>query len=103
MGHSTRPQLGTSRPRRVCHTIIRRATSRRFFPTATTILKHITPMLSWILTFLIIALIAGAFGFTGIAGTSIGIAQTLFYIFLILFLLSLIIHIVRGDGPRSDL
>jgi uncharacterized membrane protein YtjA (UPF0391 family) len=62
-----------------------------------------TPMLSWILTFLVIALIAGAFGFTGIAGTSIGIAQTLFYIFLVLFLLSLIVHLVRGSGPKADL
>jgi uncharacterized membrane protein YtjA (UPF0391 family) len=60
-------------------------------------------MLSWILTFLVIALIAGAFGFTGIAGTSIGIAQTLFYIFIVLFLLSLIVHIVRGGGPKADL
>ena len=60
-------------------------------------------MLSWILTFLIIALIAGALGFTGIAGTSVAVAQTLFYILLILFLLSLIVHIFRGSGPRSDL
>lgn len=59
-------------------------------------------MLSWVLTFLVIALIAGALGFTGIAGTSIGIAQTLFYIFLILFVVSLLVHIVRGGGPKSD-
>lgn len=69
------------------------------------IVNHKTPMLSWILTFLVIALIAGAFGFTGIAGTSIGIAQTLFYIFIVLFVLSLIVHLVRGNGsgPKSDL
>jgi uncharacterized membrane protein YtjA (UPF0391 family) len=60
-------------------------------------------MLSWIITFLLIALVAGALGFTGVAGTSIGIAQTLFYIFIVLFLLSLIVHLVRGSGPKSDL
>ncbi len=60
-------------------------------------------MLSWILTVLVIALIAGALGFTGIAGTSIGIAQTLFYIFLVLFVVSLIVHLARGGGPKTDL
>jgi uncharacterized membrane protein YtjA (UPF0391 family) len=61
-------------------------------------------MLSWVFTFLIIALIAGALGFTGIAGTSIGIAQTLFYIFLVLFIVSLLVHLVRGSGSnKTDL
>jgi uncharacterized membrane protein YtjA (UPF0391 family) len=73
------------------------------FPTATTTLEPNNPMLSWILGFLLLALIAGALGFTGIAGASIGIAQTLFYIFLILFVLSLIIHLARGGGSKPDL
>jgi uncharacterized membrane protein YtjA (UPF0391 family) len=60
-------------------------------------------MLSWVITFLVIALIAGAFGFTGIAGTSIGIAQTLFYIFIVLFVISLLVHLVRGGGSKTDL
>jgi uncharacterized membrane protein YtjA (UPF0391 family) len=61
-------------------------------------------MLSWILGFLLLALIAGALGFTGIAGASIGIAQTLFYIFLVLFVVSLIVHLARsGGGPKADL
>jgi uncharacterized membrane protein YtjA (UPF0391 family) len=60
-------------------------------------------MLSWILTFLVIAIIAGALGFTGVAGTSMGIAQTLFYIFMVLFVVSLIVHLVRGSGPKTDL
>ena len=47
-------------------------------------------MLSWALTFLVIALVAGLFGFGIIAGTSIAIAKILFFIFLILFLVSLI-------------
>lgn len=47
-------------------------------------------MLSWALTFLIIALIAAAFGFGGIAGTATGIAKILFFVFLVMFVLSLI-------------
>lgn len=48
-------------------------------------------MLSWALTFLVIALIAAAFGFGGIAGTAAGIAKILFFVFLILFVVSLIV------------
>ncbi|CAM2926499.1 DUF1328 domain-containing protein [Rariglobus hedericola] len=47
-------------------------------------------MLSWSLTFLVIALIAAALGFGGIAGTAVGIAKILFFVFLVLFILSLI-------------
>jgi uncharacterized membrane protein YtjA (UPF0391 family) len=47
-------------------------------------------MLSWTLTFLVIALIAGLLGFTGVAGTAAGIAQILFVVFLVFFLVSLI-------------
>jgi uncharacterized membrane protein YtjA (UPF0391 family) len=47
-------------------------------------------MLGWAVTFLVIALIAGLLGFTGIAGTSVWIAQVLFVVFLVLFLASLI-------------
>jgi uncharacterized membrane protein YtjA (UPF0391 family) len=43
-------------------------------------------MLNWALTFLVIAIIAAVFGFGGIAATATGIAQILFYIFLVLFL-----------------
>ena len=60
-------------------------------------------MLQWILIFLVLAILAGALGFTGVAGASMGIAQTLFYIFLILFVVSLIVHLARGSGPKTDL
>ncbi|MDF7798538.1 DUF1328 domain-containing protein [Pontiellaceae bacterium B1224] len=42
-------------------------------------------MLKWILTFLVVALIAGGLGFSGIAGAAVGIARVLFFIFLVLF------------------
>jgi uncharacterized membrane protein YtjA (UPF0391 family) len=47
-------------------------------------------MLSWSITFLIIALIAAVFGFGGIAGAAAGIAKILFILFLIAFVVSLI-------------
>jgi uncharacterized membrane protein YtjA (UPF0391 family) len=47
-------------------------------------------MLGWALTFLVIALIAALFGFGGLACASTGIAQILFVVFLVLFVLSLI-------------
>jgi uncharacterized membrane protein YtjA (UPF0391 family) len=47
-------------------------------------------MLSWALTFFIVALIAGVLGFTGIAGAMAGIAEILFFVFLVLFVVALI-------------
>lgn len=52
-------------------------------------------MLSWAITFLVIALIAALFGFTGIAAGASTIAQFLFGLFLVLFLVSLILGAVR--------
>ena len=52
-------------------------------------------MLGWALTFLIVALIAAALGFGGIAGTSAGIAKILFLIFIVLFVGSLIMSFIR--------
>lgn len=53
-------------------------------------------MLRWALTFLVIALIAAVLGFTGIAGQSMYIARILFYIFIVVFLVSLILSLVNG-------
>jgi uncharacterized membrane protein YtjA (UPF0391 family) len=55
-------------------------------------------MLGWALTFLVVALIAGVLGFTTIAGASIAIAKLVFYLFLILFVVSLIMNFIRGRG-----
>ena len=55
-------------------------------------------MLRWALIFLVVALIAGVLGFTSIAGTSMAIAKILFFVFLVLFVVSLIMHMVRGRG-----
>jgi len=62
-------------------------------------LKKEIEMLGWALTFLVIALIAGVLGFTSVAGASIGIAKILFVVFLVLFLVSAVMHMVRGRSP----
>ena len=53
-------------------------------------------MLSYALTFLVIALIAAALGFSGIAGAATGIAKILFFAFLVLFVVSLIVPKLRA-------
>ena len=47
-------------------------------------------MLRWALLFLVVALLAGVFGFTEIAGPSYLIAKVLFFVFVVLFILSLV-------------
>jgi uncharacterized membrane protein YtjA (UPF0391 family) len=47
-------------------------------------------MLYWALSFLVLALVAGIFGFGGIAVASAGIAKILLGVFLLAFLISLI-------------
>jgi uncharacterized membrane protein YtjA (UPF0391 family) len=47
-------------------------------------------MLGWALVFLVVALIAGAFGLRGVAGTATGFAKLLFFVFLVLFVLALV-------------
>lgn len=56
-------------------------------------------MLRWALIFLVVALIAGALGFTGVYVAAAGIAKLLFFIFVVLFVVSLIMHLARGRGP----
>jgi uncharacterized membrane protein YtjA (UPF0391 family) len=53
-------------------------------------------MFSWVVTFLVIALIAGVLGFGGIAGASIEIAKAIFFIAIVLFLISAGVGLVRG-------
>lgn len=55
-------------------------------------------MLRWALTFLVVALLAGVFGFWGLEGTAMQIARILFFLFLVLFIISL----VTGRRPPID-
>jgi uncharacterized membrane protein YtjA (UPF0391 family) len=47
-------------------------------------------MLHWSLVFLVIAIIAAILGFGGIAGTAVGIAKILFFVFLVIWLIAFI-------------
>ncbi|MBI5129567.1 MAG: DUF1328 domain-containing protein [Rhodopseudomonas palustris] len=53
-------------------------------------------MLGWVVTFLIVAVVAGLLGFGGIAGASIEIAKIIFFIAIVLFLISAVVGLVRG-------
>jgi uncharacterized membrane protein YtjA (UPF0391 family) len=53
-------------------------------------------MLGWVVTFLIIALFAGMLGFGGMAGVSIEIAKAIFFIAVVLFLVSAVVGLARG-------
>lgn len=52
-------------------------------------------MLNWALAFLLIAILAAVFGFTGIAVASAGIAKILFFVFLVIFLVTLVMGVAR--------
>jgi len=56
-------------------------------------------MLRWAITFLVIALIAAALGFSGISGAAVGVAKLLAGVFILLFLASLVMHAIRGRSP----
>jgi uncharacterized membrane protein YtjA (UPF0391 family) len=53
-------------------------------------------MLGWAVTFLIIALVAGVLGFGGIAIISVELAKIIFFVAIVLFLLSAVFGFVRG-------
>lgn len=58
-------------------------------------------MLKWAAVFLLIAIVAGIFGFTGVEEASATIAKVLFGIFLVLFLGAIVIGLAIGRGLTS--
>ena len=56
-------------------------------------------MLGWALTFLIVALIAAVLGFGGIAGFAVEIAKIIFFVAIILFVISALFGLFRGRSP----
>ena len=53
-------------------------------------------MLRWALVFLIIGLVAGLLGFSGIAGASFAIAKILFFIFMFVFVVLFVAGLAIG-------
>jgi len=58
-------------------------------------------MLKWAFIFLLIAIVAGIFGFSDVQATAATIAQWLFGIFLVLFLGALVIGLALGAKLMS--
>ncbi|MBF0373085.1 MAG: DUF1328 domain-containing protein, partial [Alphaproteobacteria bacterium] len=52
-------------------------------------------MLYWAAVFLVIALVAALFGFGAIASAAADIAQILFFVFLVLFVVALLVGLFR--------
>jgi uncharacterized membrane protein YtjA (UPF0391 family) len=58
-------------------------------------------MLKWAAVFLLIAIVAGIFGFTGVEEASATIAKVLFGIFLVLFLGAVFVGLFIGRSLTS--
>jgi uncharacterized membrane protein YtjA (UPF0391 family) len=59
-------------------------------------------MLYWALVFFVVAIVAAIFGFGGISAAATDIAKILFFIFVVLFVVSLIAGLFRR-GPRGPI
>jgi len=57
--------------------------------------KGIGSWLLWAVIFLIVAIVAGLFGFGIISGVSYTIAKWLAIIFVVLFIISVIAHVIK--------
>ncbi len=58
-------------------------------------------MLNWAIMFLVIALIAAVLGFGGIAGVAVGLAKVVFFVAIVLFLISLVYGVTTGRRPPT--
>ena len=58
-------------------------------------------MISWAITFLIIALVAAALGFGAIAGIAIEFAKIVFFVAIVLFLISAVVAVIQGRSPSA--
>ena len=56
-------------------------------------------MLRWAIICLILALVAAVFGFGGIAAAFVDVAQILFFVFIVLFVLATVVALVQGRRP----
>lgn len=57
-------------------------------------------MLRWAVVFFIVAIIAAVFGFGNISAAATDIAKILFFVFIIIFLISLVLGLTRGKTPK---
>lgn len=58
-------------------------------------------MLRMAMMFLVLALVAGVLGFGGLASASMGIAKILFWLFVVLFVVTLVVAVAAGRKITS--
>ena len=56
-------------------------------------------MLGWAITFLLVALVAAFLGFGGIASFAVDLAKIVFYVAIVLFVISAVVSLIRGRSP----
>jgi uncharacterized membrane protein YtjA (UPF0391 family) len=56
-------------------------------------------MIGWAITFLIVALVAAILGFGGIVTFAVDIARIIFFVAIILFVMSAVLALIRGRTP----
>jgi uncharacterized membrane protein YtjA (UPF0391 family) len=56
-------------------------------------------MLNWAILFLVVALVAAVLGFGGIAGVAVELAKVVFFVAIVLFLISLVYGMTTGRRP----
>jgi uncharacterized membrane protein YtjA (UPF0391 family) len=56
-------------------------------------------MLGWVIFFFVLAVVAALLGLSGVAVIAAEIAWILFAIFVVLFIATLLVHLIRGRGP----
>jgi uncharacterized membrane protein YtjA (UPF0391 family) len=54
------------------------------------------PMLGWSIIFFVVAIIAAVFGFGGLSQDLAGIAKILFFIFIVIFAVTGLMHLMGG-------
>ena len=59
-------------------------------------------MLGWVVIFLVISIIAGILGFTGLMVAAAEIAKILFFIFIVLFLVSIVFFLISRSNPPRE-
>lgn len=58
-------------------------------------------MLHWVFMFLVLAMLSALFGFGGLAALSIEIARVLFFVFIVLFAVMSVIHMLTSGRVPS--
>lgn len=56
-------------------------------------------MLRWVVIFLLVAIVASVFGFFGVASAAVGIAKLIFFIAVVGFVISLVLHLMNQRRP----